>query len=241
MIESHPLSGVKSGAITVIGKCGSDNGAILLCDCDCGNQVNRKAASVKRAIREGKYQSCGCSEEAREVILTGGRTCPKCETHKPCSEFSESKTTRHGLQIYCRDCYRAWRAENNKSLKESKRQYYLDNRHVIDAKKKEYTDKNRSNLNAYWAFAGAKRRAAVKKATPKWADTKAIKRFYDYASLLNCWPGEKTHVDHIVPLKSKLVCGLHCEDNLQLLGLSENSSKGNYYWPDMPEENHGSI
>ena len=45
---------------------------------------------------------------------------------------------------------------------------------------------------------------------------------------------EGMQVDHIVPLKNDIVCGLHCFSNLQLLDGSENASKGNRYWPDMP-------
>ena len=41
------------------------------------------------------------------------------------------------------------------------------------------------------------------------------------------------HVDHTVPLKSKLVCGLHCEANLRLLPGRENQAKSNRIWPDM--------
>lgn len=39
---------------------------------------------------------------------------------------------------------------------------------------------------------------------------------------------------HIVPLQSKLVCGLLVPANLREIPGAENSSTGNYYWPDMP-------
>jgi len=46
--------------------------------------------------------------------------------------------------------------------------------------------------------------------------------------------GYDFHVDHIVPLKSPLVSGLHTEANLRLLPGAENRSKHNRFWPDMP-------
>ena len=67
-------------------------------------------------------------------------------------------------------------------------------------------------------------RASKLEATPKWADLKEIKKFYD-----NCPKGY--HVDHIVPLNSKLVCGLHCIDNLQYLLAKENITKSNKFEP----------
>lgn len=39
---------------------------------------------------------------------------------------------------------------------------------------------------------------------------------------------------HVVPLRHRLVCGLHCEANLRAVPASCNRAKSNRYWPGMP-------
>lgn len=69
---------------------------------------------------------------------------------------------------------------------------------------------------------------------PNWANLDKIEEIYSKSKELEKRLGIKFHVDHIVPIKSKLVCGLHVENNLQLLVPEENLAKLNTYWPDMP-------
>jgi hypothetical protein len=82
--------------------------------------------------------------------------------------------------------------------------------------KRKWTIKNRPLLNSL----AAKRRAQELNATPKWSDLKAIEQFYK-----NCPKGY--HVDHIMPLQGKEVCGLHILCNLQYLKAIDNIKKGN--------------
>jgi hypothetical protein len=68
------------------------------------------------------------------------------------------------------------------------------------------------------------RKQAKENQTPKWVDEKELVDFYKNRP-------EGYHVDHIIPIKGKLVSGLHCIENLQYLPAKENLSKNNKYEP----------
>jgi len=63
------------------------------------------------------------------------------------------------------------------------------------------------------------RRAIELRAIPAWENPKSIKKLYEYT------PGYA--LDHIIPLKGKTVCGLHCSDNLVKIPTKINAAKSN--------------
>lgn len=83
---------------------------------------------------------------------------------------------------------------------------------------------------------GARRRRHEREQTPKWADLAAIRAMYAEAERLTRETDEQWVVDHIVPLRGKIVSGLHWHMNMRVIHWRENAAKGAMTWPDMPME-----
>lgn len=73
----------------------------------------------------------------------------------------------------------------------------------------------------------ALRREASKQATPPWARPEDFNSVYAEAVRLKKSIGGEYHVDHIVPLRGKKVCGLNVPWNLRVVTAEENRAKGN--------------
>lgn len=122
--------------------------------------------------------------------------------------------------------------KNAEKLRQKRRSYYLKNKVMLAEKRNKWLKENPDKNCASQAM----RRAAKLMATPKWADASKIKQIYTLARDEARHTGKPVDVDHIVPLKHRLVCGLHCEFNLRPLDSLENKSKQNRVWPGMPGE-----
>ncbi len=149
--------------------------------------------------------------------------CKKCLEFKEISEFyKHSKGFRHT----CKACSKANSAEWAKNNKE-KRYAIVKASRKRSAVWAEYVKE--------WKRASgdvAKRRAALSNRVPGWLtdeDIWFIKEIYKLRALRDTLTGTDWHVDHIIPLRGKLVCGLHVPLNLQVIEAHINLKKGNEY------------
>ncbi len=73
---------------------------------------------------------------------------------------------------------------------------------------------------------------AKAKRTPVWLtleDKWIISEIYDLAKLKTKLTGTKWHVDHVIPLRGKIVSGLHVPANLQVISEQANKVKRNNF------------
>jgi len=135
--------------------------------------------------------------------LISKKRCSCCGLVLDYSAFTNKSSLKDGLDDRCRLCKKSYRILNKDNISKVQKEYY--NNHTTE-----------------YNFYRANHRAAKLKATPNWANLITIKEIYRTCP-------EGYHVDHIVPLQNDLVCGLHCEFNLQHLPASENLSKSNKF------------
>lgn len=158
------------------------------------------------------------------VLCQWNAECSKCNTIKDISQFYLHSNGKP--RTYCKLCHYEIGKVYRKTHKQSP---YKDLPEKSKEQKRASARKWRGSNKPYDAMRSRERRARTLKAIPIWADRWYIKLFYDLAKQEEHRTGKKVHVDHIVPLKSNYVCGLHCPHNLQLLYMEDNLSKGNRY------------
>jgi len=151
----------------------------------------------------------------------------------------------------------AWVAENKDANRSHQRKYRSMHKEVVaksianweannpekkEAGRKRWRERNRERYLLACRYAGrswrvnnrgavnaktARRRAVIHFASVAWADGAAVKAFYDEAVRTTIESGIPHQVDHVVPLQSPFVCGLHNEFNLRVITALENQKKHN--------------
>lgn len=160
--------------------------------------------------------------------------------------YRGSKTDEE-FKAYRKEINRRYREANKARLNDERRAVYnTSNRKAVS---KVWVESNLSKVRDYqklWKVRHphkvslqSRTRYGIKtQATPLWIEDElaqlVMQEMYNLAKLRTLVTGYQWHVDHEVPLKSELVCGLHCPANLQVIPAKVNLSKHNRTWKDMP-------
>jgi len=171
-------------------------------------------------------------KEAAESDLLTFKFCYGCSKSLTLNCFSNNRSKADGKATQCKECLKAY-VRNRRASDEDFRlrlNTYQSKWSANDPKrferKAKWASLNKDKLNAK----AARRRAKQRSAAPTWLDQdhrKQIEDIYWLAQDLKAVTGEDYHVDHIVPLMGKEVCGLHVPWNLQILPADLNLKKSN--------------
>lgn len=122
--------------------------------------------------------------------------------------------------------------------KEAKRRYYERNKELVIARAAARPVEERRRLKKRWRTDNPlyvlsnnkNRRRKHRQATPPWLTKKQkseMRELYKIAMTMTKITGIQYVVDHIHPLRSEVLCGLHVPWNLQVLTQEENLAKSN--------------
>jgi hypothetical protein len=171
------------------------------------------------------------------------KICTGCKKDKPFSEYTSAKLGKYGLRAKCKSCRATDAYEFNLTRKEEisahGKKYREENAERISIQRAEHTKRNKERLSEYqkqWRLDNpgksnartARRRAARKRAVPKWLTKEHNEQIidrYDEAIRTTKETGIPYEVDHEIPLQGKNVKGLHVPWNLKVIPRSENRRK----------------
>lgn len=143
------------------------------------------------------------------------KQCTKCREYKSLVDFHKTQQTKDKYTFHCKTC-------NKKARKE----YYKKNKDKVLIQVKNWQFINKDKVRA----TRATYKYSKRNATPSWLTNEhylQIESLYWLAKLQKELTDIDFHVDHIVPLRGKTVCGLHVPWNLQVLSAKDNLSKSN--------------
>jgi hypothetical protein len=147
----------------------------------------------------------------------------------------------------CVECVKEdWVIDNEKrklkpkseAAKAAGKRYYEKNREMVKARasarpshqKMQYRNNHKANNPEMYRALNSVRKRRHREATPPWVTPEqklAMRKLYLIAMQLTKSTGERYVVDHIIPLLSEEVCGLHVPWNLRVITQAENLQKSN--------------
>lgn len=201
------------------------------------NLISRKNAQINNLTHYFTGKECKRGHISKRNVKN--RSCMECvKLKKP--QYDKNHYKRNSKKI--KENVKKWCGENKEHCKQYRQQYYLDNidylreksrKYSLERDYKEYLKKyrqdNKEALRPKDLAHTRKRQAAKLNATPLWYEHEEIKLLYEESARITKESGIVMNVDHVVPLQGKLVSGLHCIANLQIITAEENMKKGNKF------------
>ena len=194
------------------------------------------------------------------------KICRLCGAEKPIADFNRYAAKPDGLDNRCKLCVRALkRAEylrNRRGYIERAQRAYAKDKDAKHEYDRAYRQRNAERLlaqKAVWISENVekvrqikadykkrnphkgradamKRKARKRMAQPAWLTPEQIWQIEEIYRQAASRDGGPWHVDHIVPLAGKTVCGLHVPWNLRIVSVYENVTKQNKLIPELCEQ-----
>jgi hypothetical protein len=193
-------------------------------------------------LRRSVAKSLGLKRYFTGQPCPSGHVAPRLVSSAACTECARLSCARWHSENreYSRAQHRAWLAANKETEYAKWRVKYAAAPERGQERIAEYRRRNPDyvgrwqRLNPARSAAKTMRYYARKlKATPCWADIRAIDAVYEEAARRTAATGVPHHVDHIVPLQGREVCGLHVAWNLRVIPARDNRRKSNRLIPDL--------
>lgn len=164
-----------------------------------------------------KFQKIESKVYVRIGSMQNTKLCPRCRTSKHTGAFARRAASKDGLAPACKACI------NIKNLVT-----YLNKPEVREA------TRSRVVKNRVGRF---KRDPAYKRAFYLWGTTKRRTKIPPWVSIVDFVPicqaaidaGPGHELDHEIPLRGKLVSGLHVPGNLRVVTPKQNQDKANKF------------
>lgn len=175
--------------------------------------------------------------------------CTSCNKMKQPSEFPSRKDRPKGISSICKCCKkvvdktrydlkreeilaqkRIYMQNNRNKINESQNTRRLLNNEMYKERDRAYYQSNLEHHRSRKLNNTAKRRSKKLDAVAPWmtpTEEAKIRSLYKMSRKISESTGVEHHVDHIIPLVSDVVCGLHTIHNLRIVTKLDNLRKGN--------------